>query len=223
MSPRKIPDVPWRTFRIAAAAVFATLLMAALLVKPAEAQPGATSTPTKRAAHQTTPPRLALDLGHLKVVHALKQQAATQATQPKHTASPARKTSQHPKHTVSSAQKPPTARPEHRTSRSGDRKAAPAPTVAGAKGYARSRLSSAQYTCLDNLIRRESGWNPQATNPTSGAYGLMQALPDSKMASAGSDWRTNPTTQIKWGLSYIQKRYGSPCGAWDFWQANKWY
>ena len=60
-------------------------------------------------------------------------------------------------------------------------------------------------------------------NPSSGAYGLVQALPGSKMSSAGADWQTNPATQIKWGLNYMDSRYGSPCGAWAFWQANNWY
>ncbi|MGW4690533.1 aggregation-promoting factor C-terminal-like domain-containing protein, partial [Streptomyces sp. NPDC004244] len=63
----------------------------------------------------------------------------------------------------------------------------------------------------------------QATNASSGAYGLVQALPASKMASAGADWKTNPATQIKWGLDYMNSRYGSPVQAWNFWQANHWY
>jgi len=71
-----------------------------------------------------------------------------------------------------------------------------------------------QFGCLDSLWMRESGWNPSADNPSSSAYGIPQALPGSKMASAGADWATNPATQIMWGLGYIQDRYGSPCGAW---------
>src|SRR5699024_5793823 len=71
-----------------------------------------------------------------------------------------------------------------------------------------------QWQCLDNLWSRESGWNPSAHNSSSGAYGIPQALPGSKMASVGSDWRTNPATQIEWGLNYVEGRYGSPCGAW---------
>ncbi|GAA4755333.1 hypothetical protein GCM10023350_45990 [Nocardioides endophyticus] len=71
-----------------------------------------------------------------------------------------------------------------------------------------------QFGCLDSLWTRESGWNPSADNPSSSAYGIPQALPGSKMASAGADWATNPATQIMWGLGYIQDRYGSPCGAW---------
>jgi hypothetical protein len=81
----------------------------------------------------------------------------------------------------------------------------------------------AQMPCLEKLWSRESGWNPKATNPSSGAYGIPQALPGDKMAKYGSDWRTNPVPQIKWGLSYIKGRYGDPCGAWSFFQANNWY
>jgi hypothetical protein len=76
---------------------------------------------------------------------------------------------------------------------------------------------------LDALWSRESGWNHQASNSSSGAYGIPQALPGSKMSSAGSDWETNPATQIRWGLGYIQDRYGSPSAAWSFFQANGWY
>ncbi|WP_282699634.1 transglycosylase SLT domain-containing protein [Streptomyces sp. CC219B] len=82
---------------------------------------------------------------------------------------------------------------------------------------------SAQYRCFANIVDHESDWNVSATNASSGAYGLVQALPGSKMASAGSDWQTNAATQIEWGLDYMNDRYGSPCGAWNFWQANGWY
>ncbi|MGK5629374.1 transglycosylase SLT domain-containing protein [Streptomyces sp. URMC 123] len=94
----------------------------------------------------------------------------------------------------------------------------------GAKDTARKIITDgAQFQCFSNIVERESGWNPQATNAASGAYGLVQALPGSKMASAGADWKTNAETQIKWGLDYMKDRYGSPCGAWNFWQANHWY
>jgi hypothetical protein len=82
--------------------------------------------------------------------------------------------------------------------------------------------SSSQFSCLDPLWQRESGWNVYASNPD-GAYGIPQALPGSKMATAGPDWQTNAATQIKWGLSYIQSRYGSPCAAWAHSQATGWY
>ncbi|MET8622623.1 transglycosylase SLT domain-containing protein [Kitasatospora sp. NPDC004669] len=84
-------------------------------------------------------------------------------------------------------------------------------------------VPAGQLQCFSSIVFRESSWNPQAVNASSGAYGLVQALPGSKMASAGSDWRTNPVTQIKWGLDYMNSRYGSPCAAWSFWQAHHWY
>ncbi|WP_240792170.1 MULTISPECIES: transglycosylase SLT domain-containing protein [unclassified Salinibacterium] len=80
-----------------------------------------------------------------------------------------------------------------------------------------------QYDCLVALWNKESGWNTFAHNPSSGAYGIPQSLPGSKMASAGADWATNPATQITWGLGYIQGRYGTPCGAWGASQAKGWY
>ena len=83
--------------------------------------------------------------------------------------------------------------------------------------------SSSQFSCLNPLWEHESGWSLTAQNPSSGAYGIPQALPGSQMASAGSDWQTNAATQIKWGLTYIQSRYGSPCGAWAHEQASNWY
>lgn len=80
-----------------------------------------------------------------------------------------------------------------------------------------------QYSCLVALWQRESNWNTFAMNPTSGAYGIPQALPGSKMASAGADWATNPATQIIWGIGYIQARYVTPCGAWKHSEQNNWY
>ncbi|MEU1051799.1 transglycosylase SLT domain-containing protein [Streptomyces sp. NPDC005876] len=81
----------------------------------------------------------------------------------------------------------------------------------------------AEYGCFSKIVERESGWDVHATNASSGAYGLVQALPGSKMASAGADWRTNPATQITWGVDYMKDRYGGVCDAWSFWQANGWY
>jgi hypothetical protein len=80
-----------------------------------------------------------------------------------------------------------------------------------------------QFPCLDKLWKKESGWNYKAANPSSGAFGIPQALPGSKMASEGDDWRTNPATQIKWGLGYIEGRYDTPCGAWSHSQDTGWY
>ncbi|WP_051712134.1 hypothetical protein [Spirillospora albida] len=80
-----------------------------------------------------------------------------------------------------------------------------------------------EFGCLVKLWNKESHWNVHADNPSSEAYGIPQANPGSKMASAGPDWRNNPTTQIKWGLGYIKNRYGTPCGAWSHSQRVGWY
>ncbi|MEO6205131.1 MAG: hypothetical protein ABIO67_07100 [Mycobacteriales bacterium] len=116
---------------------------------------------------------------------------------------------------------------ERRASRSSNRVAATGPVAYGspraiAKGQLAQRGWSDQFGCLDNLWTRESGWRTTAAN-SSGAYGIPQALPGSKMASEGSDWRTNPATQIRWGLGYIASRYGDPCGAWANFQNKGWY
>ncbi|WP_238402535.1 ubiquitin-like domain-containing protein [Cellulomonas sp. H30R-01] len=80
-----------------------------------------------------------------------------------------------------------------------------------------------QFACLLSLWNKESGWRVNAENRSSGAYGIPQALPGSKMATVGADWQTNPATQITWGLNYISARYGTPCGAWAHSQAKGWY
>jgi hypothetical protein len=100
--------------------------------------------------------------------------------------------------------------------------AAPASNAAATsspKAIAQQKMSAAQFACFDKIVSHESGWNPHATNASSGAYGLVQALPANKMASAGGDWKSNPETQIKWGLNYMNERYGSPCAAWTHWQS----
>ncbi|MDT0399124.1 MULTISPECIES: transglycosylase SLT domain-containing protein [Streptomyces] len=96
-------------------------------------------------------------------------------------------------------------------------------TIAEVQAMARQIVPADQFQCFSTIVDHESSWNYQADNPTSDAFGLMQALPGSKMASAGADWATNPATQIKWGLGYMNDRYGSPCDAWNFWQANHYY
>ncbi len=93
-----------------------------------------------------------------------------------------------------------------------------AKTMVADRGWAAS-----EFTCLDNLWTRESNWRVQAANPTSSAYGIPQSLPGSKMASVGSDWKTNAKTQMAWGLQYIKGRYGTPCGAWAASEAKGWY
>nr|WP_206328510.1 transglycosylase SLT domain-containing protein [Streptomyces sp. S3(2020)] len=102
--------------------------------------------------------------------------------------------------------------------------AATTSSASEAQAIARQMIpNAAQYNAFSKIVEHESGWDVDATNASSGAYGLVQALPGSKMASAGSDWKTSAETQIEWGLKYMNERYGSPTGAWAFWQANGWY
>jgi len=105
---------------------------------------------------------------------------------------------------------------------------APTPDPDSAKGFALIETKArgweyAQFSCLVKLWERESNWRLTATNKSSGAYGIPQSLPASKMASAGADWRTNAETQIKWGLGYIEGRYGSPCAALAHSDSHNWY
>lgn len=94
-----------------------------------------------------------------------------------------------------------------------------------AKRYMKVRYhwSRAQYRCLAPLWGKESAWNERAHNGSSGAHGIPQAMPGSKMASVGKDWRSNPMTQIKWGLRYIKAVYNTPCRAWSHWRSRHWY
>ncbi|OLL14999.1 G5 domain-containing protein [Actinomyces oris] len=97
-----------------------------------------------------------------------------------------------------------------------------------AKAIARSMMAGhgwgdSEFTCLESLWTRESNWNYQAENASSGAYGIPQALPGSKMSEIADDWATNPTTQITWGLNYISGRYGTPCSAWAHSESVGWY
>ena len=117
----------------------------------------------------------------------------------------------------------------------GEAAPAPAPSPAGdgttpdgAQAIARSMMGSygwgdGEFSCLQSLWNRESGWNYQAENASSGAYGIPQALPGSKMSSVAGDWATNPSTQITWGMQYIQGRYGTPCSAWAHSESVGWY
>jgi hypothetical protein len=103
-----------------------------------------------------------------------------------------------------------------------------APDPGSAQAYAYGAVASRgwgedQYSCLVSLWNKESGWRVNAANSSSGAYGIPQALPGSKMASAGADWQTSAGTQIEWGLGYISGRYGTPCGAWAHSVDVGWY
>ncbi|WP_329147352.1 lytic transglycosylase domain-containing protein [Streptomyces sp. NBC_01456] len=236
MSRPKLPAVSWRTCRVFSVAVLSALLLTAYLVQPADAKPE-DPRPQPVLTPSMTNLDVALRIGNFQALGALQHQADAQAAA--HRKAQAEAAAQRKTEARAAAKRKAAAeaaaqrkaqaraaaqRAEQRSSRAASRKAlTQAPTVAGAKALARARLSSTQYACLDSVIRRESGWNHRATNPSSGAYGLMQALPGSKMSSAGADWRTNPRTQLKWGLSYIESRYGTPCGAWNFWQKNGWY
>ncbi len=117
-----------------------------------------------------------------------------------------------------------------RAARAAQRKALVASATSNPKGAAIAIMGdfgfgSGQWGCLEQLWNGESGWNYRAWNAGSGAGGIPQALPASKMSSAGADWRTNPATQIRWGLGYIKNVYGSPCNAWSQWQSRSphWY
>jgi hypothetical protein len=117
-----------------------------------------------------------------------------------------------------------------RAARDAERKRIVADAVANPKAAAQALMGdygfgSDQWGCLEQLWVGESGWNYQAENSSSGAYGIPQSLPGSKMASVAPDWRTNPATQIKWGLNYIKQSYGTPCGALDAWNSRypHWY
>jgi hypothetical protein len=106
---------------------------------------------------------------------------------------------------------------------------AAANTPDGARAFAAELAASQygwggeQYQCLDRLWQKESGWSYTAYNASSGATGIPQSLPGSKMATAGADWQTNARTQITWGLGYINSAYGSPCSAWSHSQSMNWY
>jgi hypothetical protein len=101
------------------------------------------------------------------------------------------------------------------------------PTARENQAYAKQMNAKRGWGgCWGSLLtmwNHESGWNEHASNPYSGAYGIPQALPGSKMSSAGPDWHNNAMTQIAWGLAYVGSRYGDPCRAWGFWQAHHWY
>ena len=112
--------------------------------------------------------------------------------------------------------------------KSGGAPAAGIPDPGSAKAIAFDMVAArgwgqGEFDCLVSLWNKESGWNVNAHNASSGAHGIPQALPGSKMASAGADWASNPATQITWGLGYISGRYGTPCGAWGTSQAKGWY
>ncbi|MEU6310624.1 transglycosylase SLT domain-containing protein [Streptomyces sp. NPDC047014] len=169
-------------------------VQATLLTQQAETQAVAADTSARRAAEETARKQAAADA-------AAKQKAAEEAKKRKEA--------------------------KETASRSAARDASPLQvqssyTVAQVQALARQIVGADQFQCFSNIVERESTWNYRAANP-SGAYGLVQAYPGSKMSTVAADWRTNPATQIKWGLNYMNKRYGSPCEAWSYWQAHHSY
>jgi hypothetical protein len=195
-------------------AAAATVVVVAIALLVVAGRPGSTTDPLGAAVAQVSSGRQGLKLAAERQ-QVILQDAATQAF------------------SVTSAPKISTVPPP--TSSTGNQggggstivPSGPPPNPATAQGIAYALLpsfgfSTNQYGCLNNIFSRESGWRYNAEN-ASGAYGIPQALPGSKMASAGPDWQTNPTTQIKWGLGYIKSRYGSPCQAWAAWQVQGWY
>ncbi|MGP3972024.1 transglycosylase SLT domain-containing protein [Streptomyces sp. 6N223] len=110
------------------------------------------------------------------------------------------------------------------TGLSGSASAADASDISHNRALARQMISDdEQFSCFRWIVNHESDWDHTATNPTSGAYGLVQALPAKRMSTVDDDWKTNPATQIEWGLKYMKGRYGSPCEAKNFWEVNGWY
>jgi len=97
------------------------------------------------------------------------------------------------------------------------------PTVEEARAWLWATLDAQDAACLSWIVNAEDGWQMIWNTRGSGAYGLPQAKPASKMASAGTDWLVNPITQLKWMVDYVDRKYGGPCGAWSWWQAHGWY
>lgn len=133
-------------------------------------------------------------------------------------------------HVLEKPPEPPPAPEPDPESEEGSGWAPPAitPDPGSAQAYAAGAIAargwpSSEFDCLYALWAKESGWRVNAYNASSGAYGIPQSLPGSKMATAGADWETNPATQIEWGLGYIAGRYSTPCGAWAKSQASGWY
>jgi hypothetical protein len=190
-------------FLITACAATVAVVAAALVV--ITGRPGSSPDPLGIALAQVSAGKAGASLVHARQ-QVIQEDAATESF------------------SVTSAPKVSTLPP---TASSAPQVSEPPPDPGSAQAIAYGLLASYgfgtdQWGCLDDLWQAESGWRYNAENP-SGAYGIPQALPGSKMASAGADWQTDPTTQIKWGLGYIQSDYGTPCNAWAHEQADGWY
>lgn len=174
-------------------------LAGAALVMVLAAASGAASTPSSVAspAPSSTPSMV----------------AAASTTAPAPTSTPVLSGVLHPPRTIRIETDPPTPT------------AAPIPTVEDAKAWALATLGAREAYCLDRIVWHESRWNPLVWNKKgSGAYGLVQAKPGSKMASAGPDWQTNPITQLRWAIyDYALPKYGGLCRAWQWWGSHGWW
>jgi hypothetical protein len=195
-------------------AAAATVVVVAIALLVVAGRPGSATDPLGAAVAQVSSGRQGLKL-EAERQQVILQDAATQAF------------------SVTSAPKISTApAPQASTGSSGGGGSSlvpsgPPPDPSSARGIAYNMLASFgfstdQFGCLNDLWTQESNWVYNAEN-ASGAYGIPQALPGSKMASAGADWQTDPATQIKWGLGYIKGIYGTPCGAWSHEEADGWY
>jgi hypothetical protein len=193
-------------------AAAATVVVVAIALLVVAGRPGSSTDPLGAAVAQVSSGRQGLKLAAERQ-QVILQDAATQAF------------------SVTSAPKISTVPPPAPAGSGGGSSAlvpsGPPPDPSSARGIGYNMLASFgfstdQFGCLNDLWTQESNWRYNAEN-ASGAYGIPQALPGSKMASAGSDWQTNPATQIKWGLGYIKSIYGTPCGAWSHEEADGWY
>ena len=195
-------------------AAAATVVVVAIALLVVAGRPGSATDPLGAAVAQVSSGRQGLKL-EAERQQVILQDAATQAF------------------SVTSAPKISTAPPPQSSAGSSGGggsslvPSGPPPDPSSARGIAYNMLASFgfstdQFGCLNDLWTQESNWVYNAEN-ASGAYGIPQALPGSKMASAGADWQTNPATQIKWGLGYIKSIYGTPCGAWSHEEADGWY
>lgn len=228
MRASKTPQECHSRKKVLAAFSAASLLFLFVTSESPAASDTALASPTSAAVSVAAPLPLPLPLSLLK--HRLPQSDDAPPPAPRPVALKTSRSAPRPQLTPAHAAQPPRkSAPVRSHSTIAPRRYAPPPRIpnriptGNIQAYARVLVGSdAQFTCLAHIIERESGWNPHAANPE-GAYGIPQALPGAKMSSAGSDWRDNPETQIRWMLSYIANRYGTPCNAWNFWQGHSWY
>ena len=196
-------------------AAAATVVVVAIALLVVAGRPGSATDPLGAAVAQVSTGRQGLKLAQERQ-QVILQDAATQAFTV--TSAPKISTAPPPLLVVGE----PVAAAARRSCRAVRRRTRPPPRASPTTCCRRSASARTSSAASTTSGPRESGWRYNAEN-ASGAYGIPQALPGSKMASAGPDWQTNPTTQIKWGLGYIKGRYGSPCQAWAAWQAQGWY